>query len=347
MATLTASALTAAYYLQKDKWKDSARRAEYVAECNAAKVMIQNTTADVKDVEVSDKKRTVRIYWNKFTPAAVGTSAPDFCTITGNEADSEKKDYELTAHVTQSFTIDEAQYEDNHLNVSEVFADNMMKAKKTCDEQIAKTCVSKIDSFTSPNLYQVTGIGCPGVVGPPASWATTYIPATNWNPDLMHYLLNVKRYNKLVAPFLLDGKNLNYQAWKAMTERMNANGAGADQKMQAIPLFEDMLNIEEVSPGKTFMIDRGVTAFVNRARWKGKNATSPIWEPEIARLKYSEESDNLPGVTYDVYITTECSGAYTKKNVLIHGMYDLFAGPANLSGGTGIHEFLCGACPTV
>ncbi len=345
MPTLTDTALTAAYFLQEDKWKDAARKSEYMAEVNAALALIENTTADIKDISDSGKKRKVKIYWNKFTAAAAGTSEPDFCTITGTEADSDSQEYEIDTHVTGKFTLDEAQYEDNILNPSEVFADNMLKVLKTNDEKVAATLVSKLDSFTSPNLYTTTGIGCPGVVSP-ESWATTWIPAHLWTPELMHYFLNVKRINKFANPFLLDGKNLNAQLWQSMMNAANANGAGAAAMIKTIKYYEDLVNVEAVSPSKTFMVDRGSVAFVSRSRWTGASQTAPIIESEIGRKKYSIPSKNIPGMNYDVYITTECSGPFKKHNVLVHGMYGLYNGPAATNGSTGVIEFKCGACPS-
>jgi hypothetical protein len=344
MPTLTASALTAASYLQKDLFADSAKKADYVAEVNVANALIENTTAKIQPIiGNSDKKQKVKIYWNKFCGPTAGTAEPDFCTISGSQPDSDSKEYEIDTHVTAKFTLDEALYEDNMLNISEVFADLMLKAKKSCDEKIANVLVSKLDAFTSPNLHEEAP-GCPGVVSP-QSWATTYIAPHLWTPELMNYFRNVARINKFSAPFLLDGKNLNAQAWLAMMNAANANGAGANKMMNTLKYYEDLVNIEAVAPGKTFMVDRGTVAFASRSRWAGVSAASPIIEADIARKKYSEASENIKGLTYDIYITTECSGPYKKHNVLVHGMYGLYNGAENCNNGTGVLEFVCGACP--
>lgn len=345
MPTLTSSALTAAYYLQQDKWKDAARKAEYVAEVNAAKALIENTTAQIQDITSSDKKKKIRIYWNKFSAGTPGTSEPNFCTNTGNEADSDHDEYEIDTHVTNKFTLDEALYEDNHLNISEVFADNMLKTLKSCDEKVAQVLISKLDSFTSDNLYTTTGVGCPADPSP-LSWASTYIPPTMWTPEIMHYFLTVARINKFSAPFLLDGKNLNYKMWESFMNAANANGNGASKMMQAFKYYEDIVNMETIASGKTFMVEKGTVAFANRARWKGVSSAAPIEEPEISRKKWSEPSRNIPGLVYDVYMDTTCSGPYKKHNVLVHGMYGLYNGPAATNGATGVLEFVCGACPT-
>lgn len=345
MATLTCAALTAAYFLQKDKWADSALNADYKAEVNATKAIVENQTAKIEYVTNAEKKVSARIYWSKFCDSDVNTTEPDFCDIAGVEADAECKDYSIDSHVNKSFTIDEAKYETSNLNISDVFADNMLKTKKAMDEKITQVLIAKLASFTSPNLYTTTGVGCPGVVGPPAEWDTTFIEPTKWTPELMNYFQTVARINKFSSPFLLDGKNLNATIWKAMMNSGNADGSGANKMVSLMKYYEDLVNVEAVSPGKTFMIDRGALAFVSRSRWAKYNATNPI--EEKMRRKYSEKSDNIPGLVYDVYVTEECSGAYSKYNTLLHSNFELCNGPANCNGGSGLLEFECGPCPTV
>lgn len=343
MPTLTGAELTSAYFLQKEMFADSARNADYVAEVNAAKAVVENTTAKLIPLSNPNKKQGVRIYWNKFCNDDVEVvTEPDFCEPSGTQADAGYKDYEIESFAHKSFTIDEALYETSNLNMAEVFADNMLKTKKALDEKISQVLISKIDSFTSPNLY-TSAPGCPGVVSP-QSFAQTYIAPHLWGPELMNYFRNVARINKFSSPFLLDGKNLNAHAWLAMMNAANANGSGHNKMMQTIKYYEDLVNVEAVSPGKTFLIDRGSLAFVSRSRWTGRSASNPI--EEKFRRKYSEPSQNIPGLTYDVYITETCSGPYTKYDVTVHAMYDLFNGAENCNNGTGVLEFVCGNCPS-
>ncbi len=345
MAILTASALTAAMFLQKDLFADSAKKADYIAETNAANALIENTTAKIENViGNSDKKLKVKIYFSDFCAPAPGTIEPDFCTITGDESNSDAIEYEIDTHVTGTFTIDEAQYENNMLNISEVFADQMLKTKKSLDEKISAVLISKLGTMTSDNLYTTGGIGCPA--DPlPLDWSTTFIAPHLWTPELMRYFQTVSRINKFSSPFLLDGKNLDSTIWKAMMNAGNATGAGAANMVKLMKYYEDLVNMEAVAPGKTYMIERGSVAFASRSRWTKNSAANPIIEAEISRKKYSEKSENLMGVSYDVYITTECSGPYKKHNVLVHGMYGLYNGATNCNDGTGVLEFECGACP--
>lgn len=342
MATLTCAEITAAYFLQKDMFADSARNAEYIAEVNAANAIIENQTAKIDYVTDADKKRKARIYWNKFCNTDVQTTPADYCDIDGDEADAGCKDYEITLTANKSFKIDGANYENSNLNIAEVFADNMLKTKKALDEKITQMIVAAVDSFTSPNLYTQLGTGCPGQISPSVSWAQTLIPPGMWTPELMNYFKNVARVNKFTSPFLLDGKNLDSTIWKAMMNAGNANGAGAANMIKLVKYYEDLINVEAVSPGKTFLIDRGVVAFAGRARWIKNSYQNPIQEKD--RMKYSEASDNIKGLTYDIYIKETCSGAYTKQDVLVDANFGVFNAPSNCNNGTGVLEFKCGPC---
>ena len=344
MPTLTCSELTTAYYLQKDMWKDSARNADYVAEVNAAKAIIENQTAKIELVNNANKTISARIYWSKFCNEDTTVGAPNYCVITGDQADSACKDYAIDQQVYKKFTIDEALYQTNNLNVAEVFADNMLKTRKVLDEKITQMMIASLDGFTSANLYTTTGIGCPGVASP-ANWATTFIPPTFWTPELMNYFQTVARINKFRSPFLLDGKNLNATIWKSMMNAGNADGSGANKMVSLMKYYEDLVNVEAISPGKTFMIDRGTVAFKSVATWAGKTATSPVIDAD-GRKKYSEASENIPGLVYDIYITEECSGKFTKHNVLVDANFGVFNGAESCDSATGVLEFKCGACPT-
>ena len=344
MPTLTPSALVEAQVLADKMFADSARKADYVVEVNAAKAIIENTTAEMTIVERTDKTLTVSAKFNQFCDDDVSTSTPNYCTISGTEADSGKKDYIIESNVNKKFTIDEANYRTNFLDFGAVFADNMLKSMKAMDEKIAQVCVSKLQSFTSDNLNTVNGIACPGVVSP-ESWATTYIKPSNWAPSIMGYFAKTARINKFSSPFLLDGKNLFDHFVATQVNEGNADGKGAAAWFKMMKYYEDLINVEAVASGSTFMVQRGAVAFASKAYWEKFSEAAPKTDAS-GRLKYSVNSKNIPGVKYDVYVTEECSGKDVKYNVLLDLNYDVFNGPAACNDATGVLEFVCGACPS-
>ena len=341
---LTCATLTAAYFLAQAMFADSAKKADYVAEVDSAKSIIENSTAKVDYLEDPKKEREARIYWTKFCNETVSTAAPNFCTFTGAEADAACKDYAITLEVSKSFTIDEANYVNNNLNVAEVFADNLLKTKKALDEKVAQMILAKLSTFASANLYQQAGIGCSDETG---DWIQTFINPVYWTPQIYAYFMKVAKFNHFSSPFLLDGENLFDLIVAAQLNEGNSNGKGAAAAVKLVKTYSDLFNMTSVAPETTYMIERGTVAFANKSLWKGATAQAPIKRGDHIGFKYSEPSQNIPGLIYDVYTRTECSGAYEKLDVLVHTRFDLFNGAEGCDGATGVLEFKCGACPEI
>lgn len=324
---------------------DSAKKADYIADVASANALIENSTADVKYVENSKKETEARIYWTKFCNTDVNTGTPDFCDFTGDEADSACKDYAIELGMDKAFTIDEANYTNNNLNVEMVYADNMLKTMKALDEKATQMLLAKLATFTSPNLYQnAKGAGCSDETG---DFITTFIPPSKWSPSIYAYLLKVANYNKFASPFLLDGENLFDIIVAAGLNEGNAEGKGAAAAIKLIKTYSDLKNMATIAPSKTYMVERGTVAFANKALWKGSSASAPIKRGDHIGWKYSEASKNVPGLMYDIYTRTECSGPYEKVHVNVVARFDLFNGAEGCNGATGVLEFECGACPEI
>jgi len=341
---ISSTVLTTALVKQELMWQDSQRKEDYVAHVGAANALIENTTAKLEVItDTSDgKTRKAKIYWNDVCDTAPGTSAPNFCTITGAAPNSNAKEYEITKYVTQTFELDEALYSNNTLKIEEVFADTLLKKMKMLDEKISQVCVSSLDSFVQPNLYQ-EGIGCTDSSG---DWVETFIKPVYWTPNIMGYYTRTAILNKFSSPFLLDGGNLWDMTWNAEQSAANADGKGDANKVKAIKTYSDLFNVTAVSPGSTYLLNRGSIAFASKAWWTGVSQTSPVIDSD-GRQKFSVKSMNIKGVEYDVYIQSVCSGRFQKHTVLIVGEYDVLNGAEACDGSTGVIKTTCGDCPAV
>lgn len=349
MATLTAAALTAIYYSAESLFADGQKKADYIAEVNAANAIIENTTAKINVLDQNNKVREAKIYWNKKTTTTITDCAEtpiDLCALTGDESDADGKTYAISECTSAGFVVDDALYAGSNLNANEVFADNLLKTMKALDEAIAQKVIAKVDSFSSANLH-TGGVGCPGVVTPAVSWAQTYIEPSLWTPELMAYFLQAARINKFSNPFLLDGDNLYTQVFRALNNASNADGSGAAAMIKKMKYYEDVVNMATVngSDKKTYMIERGTVAFSSYSLWAKNGMSNPL-NHGAGQFKFSIPSKNIPGLVYDVYTKDECSGEYEKHTVTLKANYDVFNGPAAVNGSTGVLEFLCGACPT-
>lgn len=348
MPTLTPSALTAIYYSAEKMYKDGQLKEDYTAEVNAALAVIDNTTVKIELKDEDDKPRTATVYWSKKPTSNLGdcTETPNnLCALTGNEADSAKKDYTVSECVTNSFTVDENLYQSNYLRAEDVMSNDLLLAMKEMDEAVSQKMIAKIDSFSSANLYTKVGIGCPADPSP-LSWAQTYIQPQFWTPEIMGYFKQVARINKFSSPWLLDGDNLYNKLFQTEHNQANADGKGAFSMLRGMKYYEDLYNMPIVNPSdsKTFMINRGTTAFSSYAYWD-KFGPENAQDHGSGQFKFSVKSKNIPGLTYDVYTLSVCSGRHMKHTWTLEGHYDLFNGPPANSGATGILEFICGACP--
>ncbi|MDQ3048841.1 MAG: hypothetical protein M3R27_14920 [Bacteroidota bacterium] len=339
---LTCAVLTSAYFLAEAAFADSAKKADYVVEVEAAKAIIENTTAKIDYITDSQKKQTARIYWSKFCNGTVATTEPDFCEITGPEADAACKDYIINQRVNTTFTIDEKNYETSNLNVPEVLGDNMLKSMKAMDEKIAQMIVAKLGTFVTGNLYQ-EGLGCSDETG---DWLTTYINPTYWSPSLYAYFVKTAKLNRFTNAFLLDGSNLFDHIVAAQTNEGNSNGKGNAAYLNMMKTYSDLFNMETIAPGKTYMIERGSVAFANKALWKGVTPQNAM-SHGVDGVKYSVPSKNLPGVVYDVYVKKNCSSEFEKLDVLMETRFLTANGAEACNGATGVLEFACGACPAI
>ena len=341
---ITATALTTALVKQELMWADSQKKQDYVANVVTANALIENTTAKLEIVsDVSDKKkRKAKITWNEVCGITPVTTTPDYCEISGTKPNSNTKEYDITKVVSSKFTIDESDYINNALLIPEVFADTLMKHMKALDEKISQVSVASIDSFVQANAFQ-GGIGCSDETG---NWVETFINPALWSPSIMGYFKKAAILNKFDSPFLLDGSNLFDHYVNALANAGNANGAGAKTFFDMVKFYSDLFNVDAVASKSTYLINRGTTAFVSKAWWTGVNQTNPIIDSD-GRKKFSIKSNNIQGLEYDVYITSECSSQFERHNVLIVAEYDIFNGAPACDESTGVIKFTCGDCPVI
>ena len=105
-------------------------------------------------------------------------------------------------------------------------------------------------------------------------------------------------------------------------------------------MYQDPENIETVAPNQTFLLHRGAAAFISKA-WYPRNAINAV-NPEANIYIWSEPSNNLPGVEYDIFMQKSCTGNefYEAYKVQLHGLFALNPLPCN--DHTGILVFECG-----
>ncbi len=318
-------------------WAEAAFKKEYQAQAVAAQAVLAEQTANVTPTENSEKDNIVTVYWVDDCSDTVG-DCTDECTITGTEAQASCKDYEITLCREDTLVIKEKVFRNTALSFEEVLARQWARKIQKLDEDIAKTVVAKIDSFSGVNAY-TGGIGT--VVG-----TNTYIPASYWTPEIVAYLSQVAVLNKSSDAYLLDGDNLFQQEILAAFKQVQPGDAADLPMLQAFRKYFDLFNMNAVlAPDqKTFMIDKGAVAIAS----KNQYGSSPVTISNGANItRFSVPSINLPGIVYDVVYKTECSGSDIIHKYKFIARFDVFLNPASECDpdNTGVLSFICGEAP--
>lgn len=277
------------------------------------------------------KNKEVRVEWN--TKCSITTTAcTDDCSITGTDIEPTCVDYELECLRETTFQVPERLYRDKNIEKQDAVAMNMILHKNAMDEYITQYIISQLAANAGTNAF-TGGVG--NVVG-----TTTFIAPQYWDDSIWGYFNQVVRLNKIRQPYLLTGNNLYQLLFNRPLEAANADGSGNFRKMNTMRVYQDPENIEAVAPGQSFLVHRGSAAFISKA-WYPENAVNAV-NPSPGMYIWSEPSNNLPGVMYDIFMLQSCSGNefYEAYKIQLHGLFAV--NPLPCTDYTGILVFECG-----
>lgn len=277
------------------------------------------------------KNKEVRVTWH--TKCDVETTAcTDDCSITGDDISPTCTDYELECLRETSFKVPERLYRDKVIEKEEAVAKNLILHMNAMDVYITQYIISQLAANSGINAFTGGGMTVAGT--------TTFIPPALWDDSIWGYLNQVVRLNKFRQPYLLTGNNLYQLLFNRPLEAANANGSGNYRKMQTMKVYQDPENIELVAPNQSILVHRGAAAFINKA-WYPRNAINAV-NPSPGMFIWSQPSNNLPGVEYDVFMLQSCEGNefYEAYKIQLHGLFAL--NPLPCDDRTGIIVFECG-----
>lgn len=280
---------------------------------------------------VNSKNKEVRVEWD--TKCTITTTAcTDDCSISGTDIEPTCEDYELECLREVTFQVPERLYRDRTIERTEAVAKGMLLAKNAMDEYLTQYIISQLAANAGANAF-TGGVG--NVVA-----NTTFIAPQYWDANVYGYFDQVIRLNKFRQTWGLTGNNLYQLLWSAPLDAANDNGKGAFKKVGTLKMYQDPENIEAVAPNQTFLVHRGAAAFISKA-WYPRNAVNAV-NPEANIYIWSEPSNNLPGVEYDIFMQKSCNGNefYEAYKVQLHGLFAL--NPLPCTDRTGILLFECG-----
>jgi len=321
-------------------WNDANFRREVQPEVEVVNALKAFQTANVSFFNPTDKKAKLRIYWIEACEGAVQDCTVD-CAWTGTNVSSDCQDYEIGVCKETIFTIDDSDFYGNYVSFNQAVAKGLLKHTTLLDNEIEKFVIAGLDSFSGANQYPVASDNraTQDING------NTYIEGPYWTASLMSYFAKVRRINFMPDARLFSGENMYDHYWNAQMDSANADGKGAMNKFDSMGWFFDIANMDTVlGAKKTLMVSPHAAAFVSTNRvLTPQDITNGA---DVSR--FSIPSQNIPGVTYDVYYRTECvnAGEDLKHHWRIVARYDLFQSPVLCDNNvTGVLSFECGVAP--
>jgi hypothetical protein len=313
-------------------FRDGKMKDDYLADVISGEALLTQQQGVTSFPSITGtKNKEVRVEWN--TKCSITTTeCTDDCSITGDDISPVCTDYELECLRETTFQVPERLYRDKNIEKTEAVAKNLVLHKNAMDEYIAQYILAQLVANAGTNAF-TGGVG--NVVG-----TTTYIAPQYWDDSIWGYFNQVVRLNKFRQPYLLTGNNLYQLLFNRPLEAANADGSGNFRKMNTLRVYQDPENIEQVAANQSILVHRGSAAFISKA-WYPRNAVNAV-NPSPGMFIWSEASQNLPGVEYDIFMLQSCSGNefYEAYKIQLHGLFAL--NPLPCSDITGILVFECG-----
>lgn len=304
-----------------------------IVDAIAAKAILEQQSGVIRMPSITGtKNKELRVEWlTKCSPSTDECS--DDCTITGEDATPECKDYELECLRETSFKVAERVYRDRTIEKIDAVAFNMLRHMAAMDEWIAQYVLTGLVAMAGTNLF-TGGVG--NVVG-----TTTYIAPQYWDDAIWGYFDQVRRLNKFRNSFGITGNNLYQLLFNRPLEAANADGSGNFRKMNTLKMYQDPENLETVAPGQTILVHKGAAALITKA-WNPLNAANAV-EPAPGYFLWSEPSRNLPGVVYDIIMQQSCSSNdfHEAYKIQLNGLFAANPYPCD-EDNTGVLLFECG-----
>jgi len=312
-------------------WTDPIQNIDYIADVEAAKAVLENQSVNFTELQ-GRKKRSISLEW--LTKCDITTqSCSDDCTITGEDATPVCKEYEIECLRETTFKVPERAYRERTVEMQESIAKNLLLHKVAMDEWAAQYIVTGLLASSGLNAF-TGGIGT--VAGP-----ITTINAAYWDDQIWGYFNRVIRGNKFKSPYMLTGDNLYQLIFNRMHESATEAGKAGMAKIGSIrAIYQDPENVEVIAPGSTFLIHKTAVAMITKA-WYPLGAVNAEKRAGVYWM-WSEASNNIPGLFYDVIMQESCSDNdfHQAFKIQLHGLFALNPYPCDANN-TGVLRFTC------
>jgi len=308
---------------------------EYVPDVEPALAIRENQTATFDVLTNPEKDREVKVNWPDDCDDADPVSCTDQCAIDGEEIGDNCANYVLNECFEKTFKVTEERFRTSTYSKEEVVARAMLKKMKLMDEFWAAKAIAFLNASAGVNgwagQYTVSG-------------GTTYVPAYAWNPDIFGYIDTVLWKNKLNGGKMLSGTLLKQYMWKIGMETTDPTGQSNQAKMTSfgVPYFDRRID-DILGEQALFLFDPNSVAMVTKARHAAYTEPRKVDTPDGMQTWYTQQSMNLPGITYDIAYQELCTGDDVSHFWKIKTRGDIFLNPLGCSNDrTGVLKFVCG-----
>ena len=314
-------------------FSDEVRKADYVADVEAAKLVLAGQTAKLDDLKNPTKDREITLTWMDDCDDADPVAVTDDCELGGTTLGTSCQDYALSTTFMKEFKVSEKKYRGLDGTMEEEIAMLMLKKQILMDNFWSKKVIAFLNANSGTNVlstpYTVSG-------------DVTEIPALNWTPNLMGYLTEAARKNRLNLTRFLSGSLLYQHFWQTEKEVSDPTGRSAMNKLGSFgtPTF-DLFAMDDVLGYKgAFLFNPNSLALVTK--YYNPSAPRQVHTSSGIQWRSSRPSDNLPGITYDWIVEQTCEDNDIIWKYRVQTKGDIFLNPLGCTPGrTGILQFKC------
>lgn len=314
---ITNSALPLVLEMASTRWPNSMAERDFTARIDTLLALRDQQTARIEYANLPDGV-DARIAWMDNCDLEVENLVSTECTFSGPEADTYKKDLTIDQAKQTPFSVPLDAWRDNLFGFADAVAVNLNKVMVAQAEYVAQYCVGVFNANLGVNTYNNGG-----------NWnisgTTNTVPGAEWESTaIMGKLLIAARKNRFENPYVISGENLFQLAYMARTSAANGEGRGDFQRINEMPIYNDIWNVDDVNNGTliSYLIERGTFAFLS----KGYYPTTP--ENVTGDFqRFSIPNRFFPQLIHDVEVKTDCNSGVWKANYKVIPRYKLEINP--------------------
>ena len=332
---------------EDELWDDPRSRRLYEPKIETLRAVLENQTARVERL-ANTMDQDVKITYIDAT--SIGTQAISAsCTPAGAQLETKGVLIQLTdSREATPFKVPiYSSLRNNRETTQRLMATGMLMQRKQLDEYLDQGVAAKLLANAGQNKDTT------GEFNADVTTDSTYIPANQWDEDIIPYFAMTADLNRFASPYFVHGANL-YMLAKVAAPKDSLNDDERDflAKYQMYAHYWDTHNFAALNENNlTLMIDAGAVAFAS-VNYHTDTPDNIAADVSLFRVPSRATYNNgTPIAYYDVFIQRQClvvNGQKEWYDVVEMKLpkWGLIVNPATFqTGNNGILEFRKGTRP--